>query len=103
MTRSAKRCGSADPLDRCGACVRRSQTASLLCLNRLLSFSLLCRALSHQVYQLLTHNYVEDDDAMFRFDYSKEFLKWALQPPVRERGPAKTINPTTSTLRGAAR
>jgi glycylpeptide N-tetradecanoyltransferase len=36
---------------------------------------------TEEVYQLLTHNYVEDDDAMFRFDYSKEFLAWALQPP----------------------
>jgi glycylpeptide N-tetradecanoyltransferase len=26
-------------------------------------------------------NYVEDDDAVFRFDYSAAFLKWALQPP----------------------
>lgn len=24
---------------------------------------------------------MEDDDNMFRFDYSKEFLKWALTPP----------------------
>jgi glycylpeptide N-tetradecanoyltransferase len=24
---------------------------------------------------------VEDDDNMFRFDYSPEFLKWALLPP----------------------
>jgi glycylpeptide N-tetradecanoyltransferase len=30
---------------------------------------------------LLTRNYVEDDDAMFRFDYSIPFLKWALQVP----------------------
>jgi len=30
---------------------------------------------------LLTENYVEDDDNMFRFDYSPEFLRWALQPP----------------------
>ncbi|KAJ3094482.1 hypothetical protein HDU96_001659 [Phlyctochytrium bullatum] len=29
-----------------------------------------------EVYELLTLNYVEDDDAMFRFDYSAEFLKW---------------------------
>ena len=28
------------------------------------------------VYSLLSLNYVEDDDAMFRFDYSSEFLKW---------------------------
>ena len=34
-----------------------------------------------EVYQLLVRNYVEDTDAMFRFDYSKEFLKWALLPP----------------------
>lgn len=34
-----------------------------------------------EVYELLCLNYVEDDDAMFRFDYSAEFLKWALQPP----------------------
>jgi glycylpeptide N-tetradecanoyltransferase len=25
---------------------------------------------SAEVYELLTENYVEDDDAMFRFDYS---------------------------------
>ena len=30
---------------------------------------------------LLSENYVEDDDNMFRFDYSQEFLQWALQPP----------------------
>jgi glycylpeptide N-tetradecanoyltransferase len=24
----------------------------------------------HEVYELLTQNYVEDDDNMFRFDYS---------------------------------
>lgn len=29
-----------------------------------------------EVYTLLSQNYVEDDDNMFRFDYSKEFLKW---------------------------
>ncbi|KAF9428520.1 glycylpeptide N-tetradecanoyltransferase [Podila epigama] len=34
-----------------------------------------------ELYELLTLNYVEDDDAMFRFDYSAEFLKWALLPP----------------------
>ena len=33
------------------------------------------------VYDLLNENYVEDDDNMFRFDYSKEFLLWALKPP----------------------
>ncbi|KAI8087658.1 acyl-CoA N-acyltransferase [Gilbertella persicaria] len=34
-----------------------------------------------ELYDLLTFNYVEDDDAQFRFDYSAEFLKWALLPP----------------------
>lgn len=29
----------------------------------------------------MTRNYVEDDDAMFRFDYSIQFLQWALLPP----------------------
>merc|ERR1719228_1370084 len=34
-----------------------------------------------EVYVLLNENYVEDDDNMFRFDYSPEFLAWALKPP----------------------
>ncbi|KAL1814343.1 hypothetical protein DCAR_0518478 [Daucus carota subsp. sativus] len=34
-----------------------------------------------EVYNLLSNNYVEDDDNMFRFNYSKEFLHWALRPP----------------------
>mmetsp|Transcript_15882 Transcript_15882/g.40499 ORF Transcript_15882/g.40499 Transcript_15882/m.40499 type:complete len:417 (-) Transcript_15882:103-1353(-) len=34
-----------------------------------------------EVYTLLSENYVEDDDNMFRFNYSPEFLSWALQPP----------------------
>jgi glycylpeptide N-tetradecanoyltransferase len=29
-----------------------------------------------EVHFLLDENYVEDDDAMFRFKYSKEFLLW---------------------------
>lgn len=33
------------------------------------------------MYELLAANYVEDDDNMFRFDYSPAFLQWALQPP----------------------
>lgn len=31
-----------------------------------------------EVYSLLSENYVEDDDAMFRFRYSKEFLLWSV-------------------------
>ncbi|GBG24930.1 Glycylpeptide N-tetradecanoyltransferase [Hondaea fermentalgiana] len=34
-----------------------------------------------EAYTLLTENYVEDDDNMFRFDYAPEFLNWALKPP----------------------
>ncbi|MCO5558057.1 hypothetical protein L7F22_011632 [Adiantum nelumboides] len=34
-----------------------------------------------EIYTLLSTNYVEDDENMFRFNYSKEFLRWALQPP----------------------
>mmetsp|Transcript_18645 Transcript_18645/g.26307 ORF Transcript_18645/g.26307 Transcript_18645/m.26307 type:complete len:473 (-) Transcript_18645:86-1504(-) len=34
-----------------------------------------------ELYDLLANNYVEDDDCLFRFDYSKEFLMWALTPP----------------------
>ncbi|KAJ3206912.1 Glycylpeptide N-tetradecanoyltransferase 2 [Entophlyctis luteolus] len=29
-----------------------------------------------ETYELLTENYVEDKDSSFRFDYSREFLKW---------------------------
>uniref|UniRef100_A0A2K6UZQ5 Glycylpeptide N-tetradecanoyltransferase n=1 Tax=Saimiri boliviensis boliviensis TaxID=39432 RepID=A0A2K6UZQ5_SAIBB len=34
-----------------------------------------------ELYTLLNENYVEDDDNMFQFDYSPEFLLWALWPP----------------------
>ena len=34
-----------------------------------------------KLYEFLKSNYVEDDDHMFRFDYSKDFLKWHLNPP----------------------
>ena len=34
-----------------------------------------------ELYNLLTNHYVEDDGGNFRFDYSVEFLKWALTPP----------------------
>ncbi|KAG8814420.1 glycylpeptide N-tetradecanoyltransferase [Serendipita sp. 401] len=39
-----------------------------------------------ELYELLSANYVEDDDAAFRFNYSAEFLRWALMPPdwIRE-------------------
>jgi glycylpeptide N-tetradecanoyltransferase len=34
-----------------------------------------------EIYDLLYQNYVEDDDGCFRFDYSEDFLTWALTPP----------------------
>ncbi|XP_076361396.1 glycylpeptide N-tetradecanoyltransferase 2-like isoform X1 [Tachypleus tridentatus] len=34
-----------------------------------------------ELYLLLNENYVEDDDNLFRFDYSPDFLEWALKPP----------------------
>ncbi|KAF8892505.1 acyl-CoA N-acyltransferase [Infundibulicybe gibba] len=34
-----------------------------------------------EVYDLLSLNYVEDEDASFRFQYTAEFLQWALKPP----------------------
>jgi len=38
-----------------------------------------------EVYRLLRGHYVEDDDNMFRFDYSPDFFKWALKPPGWKR------------------
>ena len=38
-----------------------------------------------EVYTLLTHHYVEDDGAQFRFNYSKSFLNWALKAPGWKR------------------
>ena len=29
-----------------------------------------------ELYTLLTENYVEDDENMFRFDYGRNFIKW---------------------------
>ena len=37
------------------------------------------------VRELLCLNYVEDDDATLRFNYSAEFLAWALCPPGYEK------------------
>lgn len=35
----------------------------------------------NEMYDLLTHNFIEDNLNAFRFDYSKEFLRWSLTPP----------------------
>lgn len=40
-----------------------------------LGFVAVCFQLK-ELYTLLNENYVEDDDNMFRFDYSPEFLLW---------------------------
>jgi glycylpeptide N-tetradecanoyltransferase len=45
------------------------------------SIDILDPAQAHEVYKLLSENYVEDDECMFRFDYSVPFLQWALTPP----------------------
>lgn len=34
-----------------------------------------------ELYTLLKENYVEDSQAMFRFEYSKPFIQWAMMPP----------------------
>jgi len=39
-----------------------------------------------EVYTLLNENYVEDDDNMFRFDYSPEFLHWLVTACVYSQG-----------------
>lgn len=53
-----------------------------------------------EVYKLLSLHYVEDDHAMFRFDYSAVFLDWALKSPgwkkswhigVRAKGPSRLL------------
>lgn len=38
-----------------------------------------------EVYNLLSSHYVEDDNAQFRFSYSKSFLNWALKSPQWKR------------------
>lgn len=38
-------------------------------------------AVLSELFALLNENYVEDDDAMFRFAYPPEFLLWVLRPP----------------------
>ena len=49
-----------------------------------------------ELYVLLSENYVEDDDNMFRFDYGREFIHWALQPPDWRQSWHCGIRATTS-------
>lgn len=37
---------------------------------------------SEEVYELLSNHYVEDDEAMFRFNYSVSFLNWYVKPQI---------------------
>uniref|UniRef100_A0A8C9GF87 Glycylpeptide N-tetradecanoyltransferase n=1 Tax=Piliocolobus tephrosceles TaxID=591936 RepID=A0A8C9GF87_9PRIM len=39
-----------------------------------------------EIYTLLSDNYVEDDDNIFRFNYSPEFLMWGLSAPNYLKG-----------------
>merc|ERR1712137_1470420 len=53
-------------------------------LNSVLEWSyldILNEAEMDELYDLLNQNYVEDAGCTFRFDYSREFLRWALSPP----------------------
>ena len=36
---------------------------------------------ANEVYKFLSHNYVEDNDGVFRFDYPVDFLRWTLLTP----------------------
>ena len=35
----------------------------------------------NEIYELLNNNYSEDENNMFRLNYSKDFLRWALKKP----------------------
>lgn len=47
---------------------------------------------AEEAYDLLNKNYVEDDDNMFRFDYSPAFLEWALTPPGKLLKPPDVVD-----------
>jgi glycylpeptide N-tetradecanoyltransferase len=40
-----------------------------------------------ELYELLSANYIEDDDASFRFQYSAEFLRWYVKHQSLYRSP----------------
>lgn len=44
-------------------------------------FDIESESVLNELYHLLCENYVEDYDSLFRFEYSKEFLIWALKAP----------------------
>lgn len=49
-----------------------------------------------EIYTLLNANYVEDEDCLFRFDYSAAFLRWALTPPGYKKEWHIGVRATTS-------
>jgi glycylpeptide N-tetradecanoyltransferase len=49
-----------------------------------------------ELYEHLYNHYVEDDDGYFRFNYSREFVKWALSPPGQEKDMLISIRHTKS-------
>ena len=53
-----------------------------------------------ELYKLLNQHYVEDDDNMFRFNYSPQFLKWALTPPGWQKELLCAIRDTTNEMVG---
>ncbi|KAI5066610.1 hypothetical protein GOP47_0019234 [Adiantum capillus-veneris] len=40
-----------------------------------------CTHTMNEIFNLLSNHYVEDFESMFRYNYSKDFLQWALRPP----------------------
>ena len=49
-------------------CVRAPSTNDINCIHVQVT----------ELHELLRENYVEDEDNMFRFSYSKEFLRWSV-------------------------
>ncbi|CAM1504682.1 Fc.00g022730.m01.CDS01 [Cosmosporella sp. VM-42] len=49
-----------------------------------------------EVYELLNGHYVEDDEAMFRFNYSPSILRWAMMPPGWKKEYHVGVRVTTS-------
>ena len=74
---SAEACGPIEPLDK----VIEKDPLPLPPGLQWSTFDILNADDLTEVYNLLYGNYVEDDDATFRFDYSREFLMWALTSP----------------------
>ncbi|CAD6504584.1 BgTH12-00092 [Blumeria graminis f. sp. triticale] len=58
-----------------------SKPSSLIDGFEWVTMNLLDEAELEEVFTLLSGHYVEDDEALFRFNYSKSFLKWALMAP----------------------